>query len=116
MTAVQFACAGLQSMWERAVGQGYRNNCAIRLASEFRLMGLSQSETRERLFQWNQRNEIELPHHELESVLDSAFQHRFPYRYGCRDPIRRMFCPLPDYEACQQFLSQDFHGALNDPG
>lgn len=105
-TEVNFACAGLQRMWASAVGQGYRNNCAIRLASEFRLMGLSKSETRERLFQWNQRNEIELPRHELESVLDSAFQHRFPYRYSCRDPIRRMFCPLPDYEACQRLLSQ----------
>jgi hypothetical protein len=106
-TEVRFACAGLQGIWENAVGQGYRNNCAIRLASEFRLMGLSKSETKEGIFEWNQRNGIGLPQHELESVLHSAFQHRFPYRYSCRDPVRRRFCPLLDYEACQWFLSQD---------
>jgi hypothetical protein len=104
-TDVKFACAGLQRIWEKNVGHGYRNNCAIRLASEFRLMGLSETETREKIFEWNQRNGIGLPDQEVDSVIHSAFQHRFPYRYGCMDPIRRMFCPFPNYAACERFIS-----------
>lgn len=103
---VKFACAGLQHIWENNVAQGYRNNCAIRLASELRLMGLSESETHEKIFEWNRTRNIGLPDAELENVIHSAFQHRFPYRYSCRDPIRRMFCPLPDYPACRRFLSE----------
>lgn len=103
---MRLACAGLQRIWESKVEEGYRNNCAIRLASEFRLMGLSETDTRDRLVEWNRRNGIGLPQRELESVVHSAFQHRFPYRYGCMDPIRRMFCPLPDYDACRRFVAE----------
>ncbi len=84
---------------------GYRNNCAIRLASELRLLGLSMDETNDKLLEWNQRNGIELPADEIHSVIRSAYQHRFPYRYGCHDEILRHFCPLPDYEACRSFVA-----------
>lgn len=98
---IDFPCAAIQRIWESHVEPGYRNNCAIRLASAFRLLGLSEAEGREKLFEWNARNSVDLPSLELENVIRSAYHHRFPYRYGCRDQILRHFCPLPDYQACR---------------
>lgn len=103
-------CAGLQKIWESHVEAGYRNNCAIRLASEFRLLGLSEDESREKLFEWNEKNHIDLPPHELQGVVRSAYQHPFPYRYSCRDEILRLFCPLPSIEACLAHLSSQSQG------
>jgi hypothetical protein len=100
-----FACAGLRKIWESHIEPGYRNNCAIRLASEFRLMGLANDETEQKLLEWNQRNGIELPTTELQSVVHSAYQHRFPYRYSCRDAILRRYCPLPDLKSCRALIA-----------
>jgi hypothetical protein len=101
---VEFRCAGMQRIWISHIEPGQRNNCAIRLASELRLMGFTAEETHEKLLDWNQRNKIGLPADELQRVTRSAYQHRFPYRYSCRDPILRNFCPLPDFNACRSFL------------
>lgn len=101
----EFRCAGAQKIWESHIEPGYRNNCAIRLASEFRLMGLSSAETEQKLMEWNERNEIDLPAAELLSVVHSAYQRRFPYRYSCRDPILQKFCPLPDLPSCLRFTA-----------
>jgi Primase C terminal 1 (PriCT-1) len=98
----EFRCAGAQAIWQNNVEPGYRNNCAIRLASEFRLMGLTSDETVEKLLEWNQRNGVGLSASELESVAHSAFQHRFPYRYSCRDTILRKYCPLPNLASCRR--------------
>ena len=104
LAQLTFPCAALQTIWESHIEPGYRNNCAIRLASELRLLGLSEDEANDKLFEWNERNGIELPADELRSVVRSAYQHRFPYRYSCRDDILRRFCPLPSYEACRKFV------------
>ena len=104
---IEFPCAALQKIWESHIESGYRNNCAIRLASELRLLGLSADETGEKLLQWNERNHIDLPSDEIHNVVRSAYQHRFPYRYGCADQILRFFCPLRDYESCQKFVSRE---------
>ncbi len=101
LTQIIFPCAGVQKIWESHVEPGFRNNCAIRLASELRLLGLTEEEAGMKLFEWNEKNSIDLPSHELQNVVRSAYQHRFPYRYSCRDEILRRFCPLPDYEACE---------------
>jgi hypothetical protein len=101
----EFRCAGAQKIWESHIEPGFRNNCAIRLASEFRLMGLSNGETEQKLLEWNEQNNIDLPAAELQSVVHSAYQHRFPYRYSCRDPILRQFCPLLDLPACRRFTA-----------
>jgi hypothetical protein len=103
---IGFPCAALQAIWQSHVDPGYRNNCAIRLASEFRLLGLAAEETSDKLLEWNLRNNIALPVDELMNVVRSAYQHRFPYRYSCRDAILRRFCSLPNYEACREFISQ----------
>ena len=94
LTHVEFPCAGAQAIWERHIEPGQRNNCAIRLASELRLLGLSAAECQKKLHEWNDKNDIDLPHEELASVVRSAYQHRFPYRYGCHDGVLRRYCPL----------------------
>lgn len=101
LTRIDFPCAGLQAIWDSHIEPGQRNNCAIRLASELRLLGLSADEVSEKLIEWNERNRIELAADEMRAVVRSAYQHRFPYRYSCRDDLLRRFCPLPDYESCR---------------
>jgi hypothetical protein len=103
---LDFPCAGVQKIWESHVEPGYRNNSAIRLASELRLMGLSADEVNDKLFEWNESNQIELPSDEIQNVVRSAYQHRFPYRFSCRDEILRRFCPLANYEACRVFTTE----------
>jgi hypothetical protein len=102
---ITFPCAALQTIWDNHIEPGSRNNCAIRLASELRLLGLSEIEANEKMLEWNEKNRIELPVEELRSVARSAYQHRFPYRYSCRDDILRGFCPLRDYEQCREFVA-----------
>ena len=104
LTQLEFPCAALQTIWESNIEPGYRNNCAIRLVSELRLLGLTEDEAREKLFEWNETNAIGLRAEELGNVVRSAYQHRFPYRYSCRDTILRRFCPLPDYGSCRKFV------------
>jgi hypothetical protein len=110
---LDFPCAGVQKIWESHIEPGYRNNCAIRLASELRLMGLTADEAKDKLFEWNESNRTGLPSDEIHNVVRSAYQHRFPYRFSCRDEILRRFCPLPDYEACRVFTTE--HAATSPP-
>lgn len=112
-----FSCAGIQALWESHVGPGSRNNCAIRLASEFRLCGLTEEETHEKIFEWNTKNAIELPLQELKNVVRSAYQHPFPYRFGCRDGILRRFCALATLADCQRHVAGHGQGqpAGNNP-
>ena len=102
---IQFHCAGAQAIWQSHIEPGHRNNCAIRLASELRQLGLSAAETESKLLEWNERNAIELSSDELRSVVHSAYQHRFPYRYSCNDEILRRYCPLPKVASCRQFVA-----------
>jgi hypothetical protein len=105
LTQLKFHCAALQTIWESHIEPGYRNNCAIRLASGLRLLGLTEDEANNKLFEWNERNAIGLPYEELHNVVRSAYQRRFPYRYSCRDAILRRFCSLPDYGSCLKFVA-----------
>jgi hypothetical protein len=105
LTEMQFPCAGAQAIWQRHIEPGYRNNCAIRLASEFRLLGLSAEECEKKLFEWNDKNRIELSGEELGSVVRSAYLHHFPYRYSCHDALLRRYCPLKDERDCGAFVA-----------
>ncbi len=107
LSQMTFPCAGAQRIWESHVDVGFRNNCAIRLASELRLMGLTEDETREKLLEWNEKQAAGLPYHELQAVIRSAYQHTFPYRFGCRDEILRHFCPLDTVEACHAHVKKE---------
>jgi len=102
---MQFPCAGAQAIWERHIEPGYRNNCAIRLASEVRLLGLSAKECENKLLEWNDKNRIELSGEELGSVVRSAYLHRFAYRYSCHDALLRRYCPLKDASQCRAFVA-----------
>ncbi len=102
---VQFRCAGVETIWQSHIEPGSRNNCAIRLASELRQVGLSAAETEAKLIEWNERNGIELPADELRSVAHSAYQHRFPYHYSCKDEILQRYCPLANRAACRRFVA-----------
>jgi Primase C terminal 1 (PriCT-1) len=104
-TELRLPCAGAQAIWQRHIEPGYRNNCAIRLASEFRLLGLSADECEKKLLEWNDRNSIELPVEELAGVVRSAYLHRFPYRYSCHDALLRRYCPFADERECQAFVA-----------
>jgi len=104
LSQIQFPCAGAQAIWESHIESGYRNNCAIRLASELRLLGLKAEESFYKLVEWNERNVIELDADELRAVVRSAYQHRFPYRYSCQDEILRRYCPLQDDQSCSDFV------------
>jgi hypothetical protein len=104
LSRIDFRCAGVQKIWESHIESGYRNNCAIRLASEFRLLGLTRDESEAKLVEWNERNHIGLSPAELQGVVHSAYQHRFPYRYSCQDAIFRHFCPLTDLPSCRRFV------------
>jgi len=106
LSQLQFPCAGAQAIWQSHIEPGYRNNCAIRLASELRLLGLGAEEANDQLRQWKTRNAIEIADEELSRVVRSAYQHRFPYRYGCHDEILRKFCPLGNEEACRRFAAK----------
>jgi Primase C terminal 1 (PriCT-1) len=105
LSQLEFPCAGAQKIWQSRIEHGERNNCAIRLVSELRLLGLTEDEAREKLFEWNERNGIELLAGELQSVVRSGYQRRFPYRYSCRDAILRRYCSLPDLKSCRAFVA-----------
>ena len=109
LTDMQLPCAGAQAIWQRHIEPGQRNNCAIRLASELRLIGLSAEECEQKLLAWNDKNRIELPAEELSSVVRSAYLHRYPYRYSCHDPLLRRYCPLTDERECQTFVAGSSH-------
>jgi hypothetical protein len=96
----EFSCAGMQAIWQSHIEPGFRNNCAIRLASELRLHGFAAEETLARLKEWNQRQGIDLDEDEIAGVVRSAYQHRFPYRYSCHDPVLRRYCPLVESGRC----------------
>jgi hypothetical protein len=102
---IHFPCTGIEGIWESHIEAGSRNNCAIRMASELRLLGLNEDEANEKMLEWNDKNRIELPSDELRNVVRSAYQHRFPYRYSCHDDLLRRFCPLPDYDSCCEHVS-----------
>ena len=67
-------------------------------------LGLNEDEAKDKLYEWNERNAIELPSDELQNVARSAYQRRFPYRFSWQDGILRRFCPLPKYDSCRKLL------------
>lgn len=99
----QFLCPGFMKMWDGPIEPGERNNCAIRLLSEFRLNGLGEAKSRELIYLWNGRQMQGLSERELEHTLHSAYAHPFPYRYSFRDPILQGFCPYQDMEQCSEW-------------
>ncbi len=74
----------------RGVGEGQRNEAAIRLASVFNNMGYSEKRTLSELESWNSKNSPPLPNHEIRNSLRSAYRNQ--YNYGCRDHLLEKYC------------------------
>lgn len=99
----KFLCPGFLKIWQSHVEPGFRNNCSIRLLSEFRRNGLSEGKSRELIYQWNERYGIGLTERELEHTLHSAYARPYPYRYGCHDPILQHFCSHENFHECDEW-------------
>ena len=103
-------CPAMVNIWNSHINAGYRNNCAIRLASQFRLSGFSKEKTEGLLLLWNKKNRIGLGKEELSRIVHSAYSHRFPYRYGFRDEIIRKFCPFKNLDDCECYQKFSVQG------
>lgn len=73
------------------MGAPYRAGSAQQLRDPFglgaALARFSAEECQKKLYEWNDRSDIDLPQEELASVVRFAYQHRFRYRYGCHDAV-----------------------------
>lgn len=63
------------------VGEGERDDSAIKLATWWRKEGLTQSETLEKMLEWNQNNNPPLEDGVIEIKVESAFKPEKPYGY-----------------------------------
>jgi hypothetical protein len=96
-------CKARQKMWYSQIPQGSRNNCCIRLVSELRLGGMTDSQALELISFWNHNNDIGLPAEELSGIVRTVYASKRPYDYGCRDEIIESFCPFGDKSKCQRY-------------
>jgi hypothetical protein len=55
----RFLSGALRAIWKSHIEPGYRNNSAIRLASELRLLGLSEDEANDKYLSEMERNGIQ---------------------------------------------------------
>lgn len=72
------------------VGEGNRDNAALRLAVHFRKQGLPGQIVRGMLLAWNERNTPPMPPEQVEKVVRQAFANA--YDFGCNDPVLREVC------------------------
>jgi replicative DNA helicase len=72
------------------VGQGQRDEVAIRLADHFRKQGMSQELTTATLLAWNQKNDPPMAMQEIETKVTSAWMNDVDY--GCHDHILASHC------------------------
>lgn len=73
----------LDREWRRGTEMGKRNEVGFALAAEFRRIGLSEDEARDRLDQWNQRSRPPLSSREVGLVCRSAYAAARPYVFAC---------------------------------
>ncbi|SFR15353.1 DnaB-like helicase C-terminal domain-containing protein [Desulfoscipio geothermicus] len=72
------------------VGQGMRDNCALRLAVYWRKQGLADDMIMGIMRAWNQRNSPPLKEKDIEKAIHQAIER--PYDYGCNDQILQQYC------------------------
>ncbi|MBI4398677.1 MAG: primase C-terminal domain-containing protein [Candidatus Omnitrophica bacterium] len=102
----KFLCPGFLAMWNAHIPAGERNNCAIRLLSEFRRNGLDAEISRDLIGEWNTKHAIGLSERELEHTLKSAYARPYPYHYSCHDQIVQNHCPLGSVHRCDEWVKQ----------
>lgn len=72
------------------VGEGERDNAAIRLATYFRKQGYAADITFGVLMAWNKRNSPPLRQAEMEKFIHQAYEGS--YDYGCKDHLLSRYC------------------------
>lgn len=77
------------------VGEGERDNAAIRLATHFKKQGYSADITFGVLQAWNKRNNPPLNHTEMEKFVYQAYENN--YDYGCKDHLLSQHCDSKCY-------------------
>ena len=91
-------------LWQllHGVGQGVRDEAAIRLAADYAKKGMPAEITLSMLRAWNQHNSPPLDDGELTARVASAYGHTL-YDFGCKDHILTSFC----HEDCFLFKGKD---------
>lgn len=75
----------------QGVEQGIRDECAIRLATDYAKKGMPAQIAYEYLKAWNNLNHPSLEDNEIKAKIASAFGSQV-YDYGCNDDILKKFC------------------------
>ncbi len=73
----------IRELLARGTAEGQRNRVGHAIACELRRLGVDIREARGALKTWNLRNTPPLSLHELQSILQSAYNHA--YEYGCAE-------------------------------
>ena len=99
----QTLCPAERRIFESRIPKGYRNECAVRLLSAFRLSGTIRERATELILSWNKRNDEPLPKEELLTTIGSVYNANPPYSYGCLDHIISRFCPFDNISKCRHY-------------
>ncbi len=97
-------CPARQGLWQNHIEEQYRHNSAIRLVAQFRLLGVNEKRSRDMIFFWNRKNQIDLPQDELNNIVKYVYASRTPYLYSCFWDKLREFCPYDDLEKCPHYI------------
>ncbi|SDI15009.1 Primase C terminal 1 (PriCT-1) [Alteribacillus persepolensis] len=73
----------------KGVGEGERDNAAVRVASHLKKHGLNGDMIWVALDEWNKKNDPPLETHELERVYQQGFSE---YDFGCHDSLMKKYC------------------------
>lgn len=74
----------------QGVKEGFRDNCALRLATHFRKEGMDYDTTLAAMLKWNEKNQPPMQDEEIERKTLSAYN--VDYDFGCNDDILQNFC------------------------
>lgn len=91
----------VSQMLKNGAKLGERNEMCLRLAQEFVNLGLNYAFVLEEVKNWNALNEPPLQERELESVVASAFRHR--YSFGCNDYLLKTYCGYENRKECPYY-------------
>lgn len=86
----------------QGVGQGKRDESALRLASDYQKKGMPAEITTSLLMAWNEHNDPPMTQDEVMVKIASAYG-RGHYDFGCNDHILESFC----HEDCYLFKTKD---------
>jgi DNA-binding PadR family transcriptional regulator len=89
--------------------EGERNNAAIQLATWYRVSGLDEETTEEKMQAWNEKNNPPLDYDELQTIIKSAYRQSEPYNYRFTRQAQ-----VADTEKTEP-LTPELEASLKDP-